>query len=103
MHMMFGGHADKYDYHVVGLNEEFLTGFLGFTGYVNIRKVQEFGLFDDTSNMSFKGVRISLNMIAEKPHAIESDGGLMATETKRNQACPCGSGKKFKHCHGKLT
>ena len=21
----------------------------------------------------------------------------------RNQACPCGSGKKFKHCHGRLT
>jgi preprotein translocase subunit SecA len=21
----------------------------------------------------------------------------------RNQACPCGSGKKFKHCHGKVT
>ena len=21
----------------------------------------------------------------------------------RNDACPCGSGKKFKHCHGKLA
>ena len=21
----------------------------------------------------------------------------------RNQPCPCGSGKKYKHCHGKLT
>ena len=21
----------------------------------------------------------------------------------RNEACPCGSGKKFKHCHGKYT
>jgi preprotein translocase subunit SecA len=20
----------------------------------------------------------------------------------RNDACPCGSGKKFKHCHGRL-
>jgi preprotein translocase subunit SecA len=20
----------------------------------------------------------------------------------RNETCPCGSGKKFKHCHGKL-
>jgi preprotein translocase subunit SecA len=27
-------------------------------------------------------------------------------ETKkvgRNEPCPCGSGKKYKHCHGKLT
>ena len=23
--------------------------------------------------------------------------------TGRNDTCPCGSGKKFKHCHGKLT
>jgi preprotein translocase subunit SecA len=21
----------------------------------------------------------------------------------RNEACPCGSGRKYKHCHGKLT
>jgi preprotein translocase subunit SecA len=21
----------------------------------------------------------------------------------RNEACPCGSGKKFKHCHGKYA
>jgi preprotein translocase subunit SecA len=21
----------------------------------------------------------------------------------RNEACPCGSGKKFKHCHGALV
>lgn len=21
----------------------------------------------------------------------------------RNDACPCGSGEKFKHCHGKLA
>jgi preprotein translocase subunit SecA len=23
--------------------------------------------------------------------------------TARNGACPCGSGKKFKHCHGALV
>jgi preprotein translocase subunit SecA len=23
------------------------------------------------------------------------------SKTKRNDPCPCGSGKKFKHCHGK--
>jgi preprotein translocase subunit SecA len=23
-------------------------------------------------------------------------------KTPRNAACPCGSGKKYKHCHGKL-
>jgi predicted SAM-dependent methyltransferase len=67
MRMMFGGHIDQYDYHVVGLNEEFLTDVLNAAGYVNIKKVAEFGLFNDTSSMLFKGVAISLNMIAEKP------------------------------------
>ena len=66
MRMIFGGHIDKYDYHVVGLNEEFLGAFLEHSGYVNIRRVQEFGLFQDTSSMLFKGVAISLNMVAEK-------------------------------------
>jgi preprotein translocase subunit SecA len=26
-----------------------------------------------------------------------------ATKVGRNEPCPCGSGKKYKHCHGKLT
>ena len=67
MRMIFGGHVDKYDYHVVGLNREFLTAFLREAGYNKIRKVDGFGLFDDTSNMLYKGVPISLNMIGEKP------------------------------------
>jgi len=67
MRMMFGGHVDKYDYHVVGLNEEFLTEFLELAGFDNVRRVQNFGLFADTSAMVFGGIPISLNVIAEKP------------------------------------
>jgi predicted SAM-dependent methyltransferase len=67
MQMIFGGHVDQFDYHVVGLNEDFLGLYLKVSGYVNIKKVQAFGLFDDTSAALFKGVAISLNMIAEKP------------------------------------
>jgi preprotein translocase subunit SecA len=26
-----------------------------------------------------------------------------APKIGRNDPCPCGSGKKFKHCHGQLT
>lgn len=68
MRMIFGGHMDEYDYHVVGLNEEFLAYFLNESGYVNITRVKEFGLFEDTSSMIFNGVLISLNLTAEKPH-----------------------------------
>ncbi|MFK5985238.1 MAG: hypothetical protein QM479_07410 [Pseudomonadota bacterium] len=35
-------------------------------GYVNIKKVDSFGLFDDASCFKYKGVAISLNLIAEK-------------------------------------
>jgi len=67
MRMIFGAHADKYDYHLVGLNEEFLVFFLTMSGYANIRKVEEFGFFEDTSTMKYDGQFLSLNMIAEKP------------------------------------
>lgn len=103
MRMLFGGHVDNYDYHVVGLNEDFLVEFLKSAGFTNIQKVDSFGLFHDTSVMKFKDVAISLNLIAEKPKFI-SDAGDNSTPSKvgRNEPCPCGSGKKFKKCHGKI-
>jgi preprotein translocase subunit SecA len=27
----------------------------------------------------------------------------LAPKVGRNDPCPCGSGKKYKHCHGKLS
>jgi preprotein translocase subunit SecA len=40
--------------------------------------------------------------------AVASGGGAAAgagayPKVGRNDPCPCGSGKKYKHCHGKLT
>lgn len=67
MRMLFGGHVDQYDYHVVGLNEVFLGSFLQAADFVAIERVEEFGLFGDTSSLRFKGRLISLNMIARKP------------------------------------
>ena len=98
MRMLFGGHIDRHDYHVVGLNEEFLADFLKASGYVNLQRVREFGLFEDTSTMVFNGVAISLNMRAEKPLRRES-----VAPQGRNAFCHCGSGRKFKHCHGKIS
>ena len=66
MRMMFGGHTDDYDYHMVGLNEEFLTEFLKAVGFTNLQKVDVFGIFQDTSILTMKNELISLNMIAEK-------------------------------------
>ena len=66
MRMMFGGHVDQYDYHLVGLNREFLEGFLVEAGFGQINKVDEFGLFQDTSTMRVKDELISINLIAKK-------------------------------------
>jgi preprotein translocase subunit SecA len=37
--------------------------------------------------------------VAEKPAPFVRSGQKIG----RNEPCPCGSGKKYKHCHGKLT
>jgi len=66
MRMIFGGHIDKYDYHLVGLNEEFLTAYLQAAGFTEMRRVADFGLFQDTSRLKLKEVPISLNMVAIK-------------------------------------
>jgi preprotein translocase subunit SecA len=29
-------------------------------------------------------------------------GGVQVATVSRNALCPCGSGKKYKHCHGKI-
>jgi predicted SAM-dependent methyltransferase len=68
MRMIFGGHIDKNDYHLVGLNEEFLTDLLRAAGFTEIRKVDGFGYFNDTSLLALRGVPISLNIVCVKPH-----------------------------------
>jgi predicted SAM-dependent methyltransferase len=67
MRMMLGGHVDAYDYHLVGLNQDFLNQFLASTGYTQAERVNSLGLFNDTSELESKGVRISLNMVARNP------------------------------------
>jgi len=66
MRMMFGGHVDKWDYHMVGLNAEFLAGFCAHAGFAGAQRTESFGLFEDTSEMKFAGRRISVNLIAFK-------------------------------------
>ena len=41
---------------------------------------------------------------AERPRpALDPADPSSWTHTPRNAACPCGSGKKYKHCHGKIA
>ena len=66
MRMMFGGRMTEYDVHLVGLNFELFGGLLNEAGFRDIRRVPEFGLFQDTSILKFGDVPISLNMEARK-------------------------------------
>jgi predicted SAM-dependent methyltransferase len=66
MRMIFGGHVDAHDYHLVGLNAEFLAGFLQAAGFGSVTRVARHGLFRDTSDMIFAGTPISLNVVAVK-------------------------------------
>ena len=67
MRMIFGGHVDAHDYHLVGLNQDFLAGFLVAAGFDNMKRVARHGLFHDTSDMVVAGTPISLNLTACKP------------------------------------
>ncbi|MCC2597438.1 preprotein translocase subunit SecA [Pusillimonas sp. MFBS29] len=39
----------------------------------------------------------------EDPGLNQASQGAEVPKVGRNDACPCGSGKKYKHCHGKLA
>ena len=67
MRMVFGGQVDAHDYHRAGLDFEILSAALEMAGFTGIKRVARLGEFDDTSNLSFKGVPISLNVTAWKP------------------------------------
>jgi len=64
MRIAFGGQTDEYDFHCVGLTFEFLSGLMAAAGFERIERLEEFGLFEDSSSQRFRGVLISLNLIA---------------------------------------
>ncbi len=67
MRMMFGGHMDPYDYHLIGFDQDILVDYLLAAGFGEFRRVSEFGFFDDASRYRFQNQLISLNLIARKP------------------------------------
>ena len=69
MQIIYGGHSNPYDYHKIGWNIDMLSHYLTQTGFAKISRVASFGIFNDTTNMTFEGLNISLNVVAEKPVA----------------------------------
>jgi predicted SAM-dependent methyltransferase len=66
MGFMYGAQSDAADFHYVGLYEELMTALLREAGFTDVRRVDGFGLFQDSSCLVFKGRPISLNMLARK-------------------------------------
>lgn len=66
MRMMFGGQGDEHDFHKIGFTFEIARRYLGPAGFKMLRRVREFGIFDDFSSMKVGGMLISLNIEAWK-------------------------------------
>jgi preprotein translocase subunit SecA len=61
--------------------------------------VQAVELHDELSNVQYQHAGYDE---AQDFAAAEAAAGLDFSNVGRNDPCPCGSGKKFKQCHGKL-
>jgi hypothetical protein len=65
--------------------------------------------FDDSNDGDGSENRAALfGSLAGSPRAAASPGGaaenpFAGKEVSRNAPCPCGSGNKYKHCHGALV
>lgn len=64
--MIYGAQSDEYDFHMVGFDEEILTSFLQQEGFCKVERVGSYRLFDDTSDINYKGYKVSLNLVAKK-------------------------------------
>ena len=111
---------DKWMMHINNLEQ--LRSTIGLRGYgqrdpLNEYKNEAFGLFEDLiyglkndvakifSRMSIRP-NAKLNEDNDENEVKKSESGLKSENNKkvpRNSPCPCGSGKKYKHCHGKIN
>ena len=61
---------------------------------------------DDTADIDAATGAILSNLpplsIPQPPLPQREQGGVVEAPISRNAPCPCGSGKKYKHCHGQI-
>ena len=62
--IIYGGQNTEHDFHKTGFYQEFLELFLHQAGFCNVTRVKNFGMFEDTSMITFHKQSISLNVIA---------------------------------------
>jgi predicted O-linked N-acetylglucosamine transferase (SPINDLY family)/predicted SAM-dependent methyltransferase len=66
MRKIFGGQTDAFDFHKVGLTDEFMNHFLFRAGFSRVERVRKFALFQDASAQEVLGEPVSLNLVAYK-------------------------------------
>ena len=108
---------DKWKDHINNLEQ--LRSTIGLRGYgqrdpLNEYKNEAFGLFEELiNNLKIDVSKIFSRMrIRERQNQTSNENSVpeninqSAIKTKkisRNATCPCGSGKKYKHCCGKIS
>ena len=69
-------------------------------------KKEAFNLFEDLLNKIKNDIikfLLNLNIVTNNNEEEEKIETLSENKkVGRNEKCPCGSGKKFKHCHGNI-
>ena len=100
---MFSSLLDHIKYEVIGVLFK-----------VQVRQEEDVQAIDEQMQvpreMHFEHAEASaLDVIDEQPEVISNEQAVeqpfvrVADKIGRNDDCPCGSGKKYKHCHGKLS
>jgi predicted SAM-dependent methyltransferase len=69
--IIFGGQTTEYDFHYYGWEEISLKEFMLASGFVDVRRVDFFRLFKDSSMLAIKRMPISLNMEAYKESVLK--------------------------------
>lgn len=64
MTIFYGGQEYEYNFHKVGFFHEYLQDVLTAAGFCNVTRVDSFGHFNDTSEMTLYDKKLSLNMLA---------------------------------------
>ena len=107
---------DKWKDHINNLEQ--LRSTIGLRGYgqrdpLNEYKNEAFGLFEDLifnlkSDVTkiFSRMRVRENFNNDQIKEESENSNQIVSKSKkisRNAPCPCGSGKKYKHCCGKIS
>ena len=84
-------------------------GYELFSAMMDAIKEELAGLvFNVEVTIEVDGSQVKAEGVEEKPAqaqqlkytAADENGVLRSSDVSRNSPCPCGSGKKFKRCHG---